>query len=195
MPKKKSDSIMPDLLKTQSKKQLRESRRKMVELQKKAREEIERYNKDLEARARTELQLTVYLDFLVLSATETANNHTISQRIFGGRSEKYKTGQSKSLELEVKPDPQFYAGLKIPVRRIIYLSSADIEAGDNIRVKILKGKEEYERKLFEIPSFGLPGEEDNKKTYLVERQFSETETTTEIQKLNKKKVAKTYRII
>ena len=153
------------------------------DLVKKINEENEKYNQDLRAKAKTPEQLTVGLECVVEEAnfyqsTGQASGGTVR---YGGSNSSYKTGHFLRTELSVKGDSL--------VQKLEFKGWPPLEAGDTIKVYILKGKQEPEKSFG--PSCHDPFNQ-GPRTHLVERDYQPIEHPSKIEKLRNGLVVATY---
>lgn len=157
------------------------------ELGKQVLENIEKYNKDLRARAKTLEELTIPVLCLVESIVGSASkiHHTPhSEMVYGGTTPSYHTGDALKTEISVKTST--------PVTKIIFGGWPPIEKGDLIKAYIIKAKEEYEKLSFNIERLFCYQQHRQPTPLYVERDFKNEETAIKIEKLKNDVIVATY---
>ena len=150
----------------------------------KIRGEDEKYNKDLQTRAKTPEELTVGLECVVKEVNSYQGSISFtpsSEIVLGGRSRSYGGGHTYRTEIKVESGTL--------VEKLEFKGWPHLEAGDIIKAYIMKGKQEpekffgsYRRDLFD----------QGPKTHLVERPYQPVEQPSKIEKLRDGKVVATY---
>ena len=148
-----------------------------------ARQETEKYNQELRAKAKSPEQLTVSLegviegiDFYQGSVSFTPR----SEMVIGGRSPSYSGGHVNYAEIKIQGESK--------VEKLKFDGWPHLEAGDTIRAYIFKGQKESEKcfEVFEVDWYHNPP------SHWTERDYQPVEHPIKIEKLRGGKVIATY---